>query len=295
MNSEIELLKNQIEEYQEKEKKSEIIFKQSIDFREDLEAYKEKYNSLKAANEAEIVKISSEYETTLHRKAEQLNDNEKKFEELNEKINNLQIENLDLANKHDTLKEHLDKLKSDQESLETSSNIERSNLIEKSAEVDKLSKQLEEKISENEAIKVTFEKELSENSEKYRFKESECEQLLNRLETNTNNYEALLSTHAELKEANGMCSKQLLEKSSQLESIEKLYNDLMTEAQEKENSFKVILYFVSSYINGIKSTRFDFKYISSEIVSIDDDKFTPCCIFYTITYHFIYHVMQLLV
>lgn len=257
-------MKSQIKELTEKEKKSEMIFKKSLEFeninksilndcenlRENLVVYKEKLDSLELAKDAEIMEIIKKYESSIKEQLNQFTEKETECIQLTRKVNDLLTENHDIKNEYDIFKVNLDLLKKNHETLETSSNIERSELLNKSEEIVHLQKNLEEKCLENKSKSELLDEQL----EKYGMKESECKELLNqleivkkskedlvkKLEINDNSFKALLSTNAALENSNSMFSKQLQEKSSELETLEEQKNVLTLELKKKEESYKVI-------------------------------------------------------
>lgn len=185
MKTENEILNAQIEEYQEKEKKFEINFKQSLENREKLELYIKKYDKINLANEAEIVKISQKYETLILQKDKEFIEKEI---ELTKKIRNFEIDNDCLKTENEAINNEFHLLKLDHETLEATSKIERFNLAEKSEEVENLKKQLEEILSENKNIKQQYQIELEDSMAK-------CSQ---KLKTKFLEFETLEKRHNQL-------------------------------------------------------------------------------------------------
>ncbi|KAL5283135.1 HIP1.2 family protein [Megaselia abdita] len=263
INTENELLKSQIEEYNSKEKQTEIVFKQSLETQEKLEALKEEFDSLRAAKEAEIMEKCNKYEASALEENKKIIEKENECKELTEININLQKEIHDLKNEHNLLKEHFDLLQTNHKALESANNVEQSNLMIKKVEIKNLNEQYEILLTENKLKEERFKTHLDELSEKYDSKETECNELLskleinkqdksdlvNQIELNTNNYRALLSTHEELRTSTEMYTTQLHEKQLEYESLEKQYNQLIIDSQEQEKSFKLTISNLDRLVN----------------------------------------------
>lgn len=243
---ETEILRAIVDEYQEKEKQSEIIFKDFLKLRENLDFYKQNYEKLQNDKDSVLSSIII--------KEKQFSDRENGFLK---QIENLQKDNIDLKNKHDILTEKNDLLKVNLETLQTSGDIERSRIRDKSEEICDLKKQLEEIFSRNKYIEEEYGIKLDNLSKENEIKESQCVKLLNQLDiqekqkdnlayeldASTNKYKTLSSSNAELENSIAKCSEKLQEKCSEFEVLKKHFHEFKTDSEKKEQSYKVTFFY----------------------------------------------------